>query len=245
MTSRAGDDGQAIAAVWAAVVDGIRDNSSGLAPVARVCRACVEVLPVDGASISAVTGKNGPETLYASDAVSDRLASLQFPLGEGPCVEAFTAGRAVIISDLARASTAAWPVFASELAGLEVGAVFAFPIRSGAIDIGTLQMYRSRAGALTEADLALALRVVDIAAVALLALHPGPGRQVEGEWLAALPRDGIAVHQATGMLIHQLKIPAKEALARLRAHAFATGRSVDDIARDVLAGRSTLPDPDG
>ncbi|MDG3010889.1 GAF and ANTAR domain-containing protein [Rhodococcus sp. D2-41] len=245
MASAPGNDRHAISTVWAAVVEGIRDNSSGLAPVVRVCRACVGVLPVDGASISAATADHGREALYASDPVSGRLTSLQFTLGEGPCVESIDAGRPVLVPDLSRAVTSSWPMFAAEVGALDVAAVFAFPIRSGAIDIGTMQMHRRRAGALTAAELSLALRVVDVAAVALLALHSAPGARVDGEWLAALPRDGIAIHQATGILTHQLNIPAKEALTRLRALAFATGRAVDDIARDVIVGRSSLSDPGG
>jgi hypothetical protein len=45
------------------------------------------------------------------------------------------------------------------------------------------------------------------------------------------------VHQATGMLIAALRIPAAQALVRLRGYAFATGRLVDDVARDIVARR--------
>jgi AmiR/NasT family two-component response regulator len=42
------------------------------------------------------------------------------------------------------------------------------------------------------------------------------------------------VSQATGMLVAQLGIEPAEALVRLRAHAYATGRSATDVARDIL-----------
>jgi AmiR/NasT family two-component response regulator len=42
------------------------------------------------------------------------------------------------------------------------------------------------------------------------------------------------VHQATGMILAQLNVPATEAFFRLRAHAFATGRTVQDVAHDVV-----------
>jgi AmiR/NasT family two-component response regulator len=56
-------------------------------------------------------------------------------------------------------------------------------------------------------------------------------------WLEGLPSDRAEVHQATGMLIACHRIPANQALARLRAQAYATGRLVDDLARDLIAGR--------
>ena len=45
------------------------------------------------------------------------------------------------------------------------------------------------------------------------------------------------VSQATGMLVAQLEVEPAEALVRLRAHAYATGRSATDVARDILDRR--------
>jgi anti-sigma regulatory factor (Ser/Thr protein kinase) len=56
------------------------------------------------------------------------------------------------------------------------------------------------------------------------------------------------VHQAAGMLTAQLELRIPEALARLEAHAVATGRPVLDVVRDVIAHRLQLspvePEPD-
>ena len=48
------------------------------------------------------------------------------------------------------------------------------------------------------------------------------------------------VHQATGMLIAHLNLPASAALARLRAYAFGHGRSLREVAADIVAGRLRL-----
>jgi AmiR/NasT family two-component response regulator len=48
------------------------------------------------------------------------------------------------------------------------------------------------------------------------------------------------VNMATGMLAAQLRIGLEDAFARLRAHAFASGRSVLEVARDLLARRIPL-----
>jgi hypothetical protein len=74
---------------------------------------------------------------------------------------------------------------------------------------------------------------VDAATLALLNVQTGV---VNGERWAPLPRGREQVHQATGMLIAALGIPAEQALARLRGHAFATGRLVDEVAHDIVAG---------
>ncbi len=52
------------------------------------------------------------------------------------------------------------------------------------------------------------------------------------------------VHQATGMITEQAGVSAAEALARLRAAAFAAERPIEDLALDVLARRYRFePDP--
>jgi hypothetical protein len=48
------------------------------------------------------------------------------------------------------------------------------------------------------------------------------------------------IHQAQGMLTVQLRVGLEEALIRLRAYAFAHGRSLADVARDVLDGTLAL-----
>lgn len=48
------------------------------------------------------------------------------------------------------------------------------------------------------------------------------------------------VGQATGMLIAQLGVEPPEPLLRLRAHAYATGRSASDVACDILERRLRL-----
>ena len=45
----------------------------------------------------------------------------------------------------------------------------------------------------------------------------------------------FVVHQAAGMVATQLGVPVDEALLRLRAHAFSSGRPLTDIARDVVS----------
>ena len=48
------------------------------------------------------------------------------------------------------------------------------------------------------------------------------------------------VSQATGMLMAQLHIEAPAALVRLRAHAYATGRSATEVSRDIIERRLRL-----
>jgi hypothetical protein len=50
------------------------------------------------------------------------------------------------------------------------------------------------------------------------------------------------VHQATGMISVQLDVSLAEALVRLRAHAYASGRPLGEVAQDVVARRLRFSD---
>ncbi|WP_020498615.1 GAF and ANTAR domain-containing protein [Sciscionella marina] len=218
------------------------DPAGGGEAVFRICHAGVEMLPVDGASISAVRDGAERETLYATDEIIARVESLQFTLGEGPCHEACASRRPVLVPDLSIAPQTRWPVFVSEIDGLPIGAIYAFPIQYGAVDIGVLDLYRRHIGWLTDTELNTALQIVDLAAGALLGaqsetVHDTDGRGLK-VWLAPLPRNRAEIHQATGILVAALGIPAEQALARLRSYAFTTDSVVEDIANDIVNRRT-------
>jgi hypothetical protein len=54
-------------------------------------------------------------------------------------------------------------------------------------------------------------------------------------WVDAAEADHIEVHQAVGMVMVQLGIEPEQALDRLRAHAFSQGRTVTEVAQEILA----------
>ncbi|MBE1498176.1 hypothetical protein H4696_005276 [Amycolatopsis lexingtonensis] len=220
---------------------------TGVDVVGRVCRACVRLLPVDGAAVSMMVDAGHREVVYASDAVSTALAELQFSLGEGPCFEAYVLGGPVLVPDLAAGPPAAWPVFAAEAAAQPVAALFTFPVQIGAARVATLDTYRSTPGSLSPDELSTALQVADIAALALSGLRAGGGLWLDGDgrWMAGAGMRFREVHQATGMLIAHLDLSASAALARLRAYAFGHGRSLLEVAGDIVAGRLRLDEEFG
>lgn len=229
-----------------AVLAALREGHGPLAALERICVACVELLPVDGASVSVMLGTRHRQSLYASDRVVERIEALQFSLAEGPCYEAFETGLPVLVPDLARDAGSAWPVFASQAAAWfdteieaeRVGAIFAFPLRRGAVRFGAMDMYRRTPGWLSDAEVATALLLTDVATSALLAASvTGPEGQISEAWIRDITVERAVVHQATGMVSAEFEIPVEQALARLRGYAFAAGRLVDDVAADIVAGR--------
>ena len=221
----------------------------GTAAPRRICEACIALLPVSRAAVTMMAGPDRQEPIFATDEVAAHLDEMQFRLGEGPCVEAFTERRPVLVPDLAELTDSRWPVFAAAARRTPVRAAFVLPLQAGAIGVGVLDLYRDEPGMLDHDELAGALRAADAVLWTLLgirannptglpvpATQPHNGADPHG-WLTGSPLDHIEVYQATGMIMVQLDVPAETALSRLRAHAFVHDRSIDDIARDVVARR--------
>jgi hypothetical protein len=204
----------------------------------RICQAAAEGLEVDGAAISLLTASTLRETLYATDATAELLEDLQFSLGEGPCVDAATSGGPVLIADLNDpAQTSRWPMYAAAVVDqARVSAVFAFPLQWGPINLGVLDLYRGDPGPLSSAQVRDAISASDAAALMLLALRTDPDPEGDEVWDRSWSKRA-EIHQATGMVIAQLGINPTDAFARLRAHAFSEGVSLNDVARDVVARR--------
>jgi hypothetical protein len=72
-----------------------------LASADRLCQACVDLLDVDGASISFVDQGVTRGTFGSRSELSRRLDELQFTFGEGPCLDAVRMGVPVFAHDLA------------------------------------------------------------------------------------------------------------------------------------------------
>lgn len=199
----------------------------------------LSMLPISGVSISVAAGA-GHSVIGASDDVAAQLERLQFELGEGPHWDALRSGEPVLVPELGDRA-ASWPVFAAAAADLPVRALFSVPLTLGAAVVGVVDLHRATPGPLSRNDIAAARSLAVFASAPALRLAARAAHEEEPSEATA-PELRRVVHQATGMLIVQLGVGATEAFARLRAHAFASGRPLESVAQDVVARRLTFDD---
>jgi hypothetical protein len=212
-----------------------------------MCAAAVAGVGAEGAAVTLMVSPTVRDTVHATDRVAGELEDWQLAFGQGPCVDAFTAGGPVQVVDLSSPDCAArWPAFTPAALASGARAVLALPLQVGAVRLGILELYRTRPGTLTPPELADALAFADVAGMLLLDGATGtPPETAELAWQHDDPTAHQAqVHQAAGMIIVQLGISAEAAFARLRAYAYADERPLGDVARDVVDRRLRFaPDP--
>jgi hypothetical protein len=223
----------------AALADVIEPDLDGeeLLPV-RLALACAQMLPVDGAGISLVDGAQQRLPLGASSEPASDAERLQFTVGEGPCMTAQNTNQPVFAleADLRRR----WPVFSDLLlGGTPYRAVVALPLQPALAGAGAIDLYFEQSADVTDLDVFEALAVGELVTTALSeAAVWSSWTPAEGPaWLhGPIPQRRAAVWEAMGKVSVDLEVDTRGALTLMRAHAFGSGRAVDDVAADLLAG---------
>jgi hypothetical protein len=203
---------------------------------AELCLPFMVVLAATGVAISTLGEPFDIEMVCASDAAAAHFDEAQIDLGEGPGWDAASARLPVIVADIRAEAGSRWPMLARSVDRAYVRAVHAFPLRVGALGIGAVTVYSDEPGAMAPQELTVAAGLASVAAAQVLrrALVRDP------QGLADVVSSRREVHQATGMVVAQLRISAEDALLLIRAHSFSSGISVHDVAAQVVSGVLSL-----
>jgi len=204
-----------------------------------LCSPFLGLLPVTGAAVSLLGERVGQSTVAASDDTAARLDEMQFDLGEGPCWQALSTRLPVLAPDLDTHDTVAWPTFAdtlrADVIGHRVGGMFAFPLAVGNLDLGAVDLYTAQPTELSSDQVADASVLATLASWQVLRLVLADADFDPEAERGVRPRR--EVHQATGMVLAQLGVSAEDAGLLLKAHAFASGRTVYEVSLDVIDRR--------
>ena len=211
-------------------------------PTRSLCMACAEVIDVAGAGLVLMSRGQPLGSVCVSDAWTEAVEDIQYALSEGPCVDAFRSHAPVMVPDLADVDPRRWVEF--RVGALEAGvrAAFGFPLLVGTICIGALDLYHDEPGALSATQFADAEVVAHVATRTVLGWQAVAEPNTLAWQLEQVPMHRAAVHQAAGMVSVQARVSVDDALALIRACAFAEGQAVGTIAADVVAGSLRFDD---
>ena len=128
-----------------------------------LCFRTLELIPATGASI--VLMSRGHDQGLAGASGSSALAGqdLEFTLGQGPGLDAYAEGRAVLVEDLI-SSDGRWPLFSPTAVDLGVRSMCALPLQVGPICLGVLSFDGEKPGVIDPYHLEDAQLVADLIA---------------------------------------------------------------------------------
>lgn len=208
----------------------------------QVCLAAVVGLDMSGAVVALWSTGDTEVVAAASDTIHQGVFELEHTLGEGPSRDAFRSARPVLVDDLSAPRDASWVAYAAAAREHGICSVFAFPLHLGAARFGVLTMFCDRTQSLGTTRTVRCLALAELTTEMLLdsSATSSDGR-LDPDLEDALDFRN-EIYQAQGMAMVTLRTDLATALARMRAHAFRTERTLLEVSMDILSGRLTLTD---
>jgi len=209
----------------------------------RMCQACAGILGMDGGSLTLAYADEERVTLCATDEWSARLEDLQEVVGEGPSYDAYQERliHRLLVDGVAELR---WPLLSDAIKnGLGRCAVYAIPIKPGPQTMGVATFYQHEASPMLIQDQEAQV-LIDAVGVALVKdpdVLDDDSHAKADSW-----NSRARVHQATGMVMAQLRVSSDDGIALLRAHAYAQQQSLTATSADIIARRLDFrtADPD-
>lgn len=200
----------------------------------RLGEAMRQILQASGVAITVEYLSESRVTLCASDEVAAALESLQEVTGEGPGYAAAKTD-AIVVADLDGDADQRWPMLSQALHEKHGPLrVYAVPLHAGGSLGGVATLYTGYGQSLAEpqARVTFLANAVGAALLADAAEQTDGPLQVGEGWSSR-----SVVHQATGMVMAQVRVTAEDALALLRGHAYAMATDLNGVAAQVVGRR--------
>jgi GAF domain-containing protein len=202
---------------------------------------CVELLEVDAAGLL-LADSRGVLRLVAASTENARVVELfQIQNDEGPCLDCYRTGQAVIASDIGSAgATTKWPKFAAAAREMGYAGVHAIPMRLRDQVIGTLNMFKSVPDGMDPTVVMIATALVDVATIGILQERAVRQQEVVAGQLQRALNSRVIIEQAKGVLAERLRVTPDEAFAVLRSYARDHNHPLTELAGDVIRGTARI-----
>jgi GAF domain-containing protein len=199
---------------------------------------CVQALDVDAAGVM-LASPGGELQFVASSSESVRVLELfQIQADEGPCVDCFRNGIAIVNHSLHDAEQR-WPRFAPRALAHGFRSVHCLPMRLRGRTIGALNLFRTHEGTLSAEDVLVAQGLADVATIAILQHQSSLDARTLNTQLSNALNGRVIIEQARGMVRQATSCGMDDAFNRLRAHARNHNEGLTVLATRIV-GRAIL-----
>lgn len=194
---------------------------------------CARLLDVAAAGLLLADPRGVLHLVAASSEQTHHLELFQLQRRQGPCLDCYQSGTAVVVPDLA-AESRRWPEFARVAESVGFASVHAVPMRLRDTVLGTLGLFGNAPGPLDDNDLELAQALIHVASVAIVNEKSAADREVVNAQLQDALASRIVLEQAKGVLANVGDLAMEDAFAVLRRYARDHGRKLTAVAEQVV-----------
>lgn len=216
------------------LADNLVDDFDVVDLLTHLAHRAVEVLDVAAAGVM-LAGPSGVLQVVASSSETMRILELfELQADEGPCVDCYTGGRAVVNVDLA--ADTPWRRFAAQAVSHGFQSVHALPLRLRGRTIGALNMFRTDQGTLDGDDVMAAQALADVATIAIIQHEAAVDAQTLNLQLSQALQSRITIEQAKGKISQAVGLDMDRAFHCLRNHARNHNLHLSRLATDIANG---------
>ena len=198
----------------------------------------VELLDAAAAGILLADGDGRLRVMAASDERAELLELFQVQNDEGPCLDCYGTGTAVINSDL-RGDTP-WPRFSAESIRLGFPSVCALPMRLRNDVLGCLNLFMAQPVKLADTDVELAQALADVASIAIVQDAANRFATTRELQLQHALDSRVIIEQAKGMIAEHESVNMNAAFSLIRTFARNNNLPLTETAGSLVDGTLSI-----
>jgi len=195
--------------------------------------SCADLFDIAAAGILLADADGELEVIAATSEASRLVEVMQLSARAGPCVECFTTGSVVSLTDV-EASPPEWQRFRDSAREQGFAAVFAIPLRLRETTIGALNLLASVPGPLSHRDMRAAQALADVATIGILQERTLRESMSVREQLTHALTSRVVIEQAKGVLAHSRGVSMEEAFTLLRTYARTNRLLLSRVAQGLV-----------
>jgi GAF domain-containing protein len=215
------------------LADSLVDDFDVVDLLSLLAGRCVEVVGVSAAGVMLVAPEGDLRVVASSSEAMRVLELFELQSDEGPCLDCYSSGEAVLNEDLTTVD-GRWPRFAPVALDAGFRAAHALPMRLRGSIIGALNLFNSQEGALSEEQLVAGQALAAVATIAILQQRVVSEARTVNDQLNHALTSRVVIEQAKGVLAERAGLSMEAAFEAMRHYARDRNLRLVDVAGHVV-----------
>jgi GAF domain-containing protein len=237
---------QRLAGAFVELADTLVDDFDLIDFLHRLTEMCVDLLNVRAVGILLADPAGHLQPVAASSEQARLLELFQLQSEEGPCLECYATGEAIVIQDLARDS-GRWPAFGRSAIDAGFTGLVALPMRLRAQRVGAMNLFTSDAVTMPGSGIdvrswTVGQALADVATIGILGQRAAREHELLAQQLQVALNSRVMIEQAKGMLAERGRMPMDRAFALMRDYARGSNRKLISVAQAIIDGDPAVDD---
>ncbi len=216
------------------LADNLVDDFDVVELLSLLAGRCVDVLGVSAAGVM-LASPEGELRVVASSSEAMRVLELfELQADEGPCLDCYRSGEAVLLDEDLAAAEGRWPRFSRVAAQEGFRSAHALPMRLRGSVIGALNLFSPQEGVLSAEDVSAGQALADVATIAIVQQAMASEARILIDQLNTALTSRVVIEQAKGVMAERAGLTLEAAFEAMRRYARDRNLHLSDVARGVI-----------